>query len=357
MSKSASQDEIKKAYRKLAHQHHPDKAGGSDAEFKKLNEAYQVLSDPKKRQQYDQFGQTFDGAGGGSGGQGFGGFEDIFRQYQQGGGQQGFSSGGGQWDFDMSDLFGGIFGGGRTRKEDLTRGHDMELAMEVDFADSIKGATRTVEYQGEVVCSTCEGNGAQKGSKLRQCEKCKGNGQLRQSFGSMFGNITRMVTCNNCQGIGQVPEKVCKTCDGDGRVKEKQSLTLDIPAGIKNGETLVIRGRGQAGLRGGKGGDLYVHIRTRSDKRFVRVGNDVVMDLPIKITDALLGVKIKVATLDGEKEAEVPAGVQEGDEVRLKGLGVRGSRAGDQILKIKIQIPKHLSGKAKKLVEELSREL
>lgn len=347
--KGASQEEIKKAYRKLAHQHHPDKSGGNEAKFKELNQAYQVLSDPKKRQQYDQFGPSFaqGGFGGQSsqGGQGFGGFD--------------FGQGGINFENmeDIFEMFGGAFGGRARQKEDLSRGHDLELALEVDFADSIRGASRKIEFNSEMVCPTCEGNGAQKGSKLRQCEKCKGSGQLRQNVSSLFGPIARVVTCDNCQGTGQVPEKACKTCGGSGRSKEKQSMTLDIPAGIRSGESLVLRGKGQAGLRGGKAGDLFVHIRAKSDKRFVRLGNDIIMDLPVKITDALLGAKINVPTLDGEKEVEIPAGVQEGEEVRLKGLGVRGSRSGDQVLKIKIQVPKHLSGKAKELVEELSNEI
>lgn len=349
VSKTASQDEIKKAYRKLAHEHHPDKKTGDEKKFKEINEAYQVLSDSKKRQQYDQFGRTFDGA------QGFGGS-------QQGNPFAGFdfSQGGFQGDIsDIFDMFGDVFGQGRrrTRTEDLTRGADLQVRLEIDFKDSVRGAEKTVELSKEIMCEVCSGHGTEKGSKLRDCSVCNGSGQVHQQVSSLFGNITHVTTCSTCRGSGKVPEKKCTNCSGDGRIKTKKSLKIDIPAGINTGETLVVRSQGQAGFRGGKAGDLYIQINVKPDKRFIRIGRDIVYKLEVNVTDAMLGTKVTIPTIDGDKEIDIPAGSQIGDSVRLRGYGVWGLQKGDQVIQLDIQLPRKLSGRAKKLAEELAEEL
>lgn len=348
VEKSASADEIKKAYRKLAHQHHPDKQGGDEKKFKEINEAYQVLSDPQKRSQYDQFGSSFQ-SGFNAGGP--------------------FGSGQGGYDFnnfdlnDIFDMFGGAFGGraGRSR-EDHSRGADIEVSFSVDFYTSIRGGNKKIELVKENICDTCDGTGAKSGAGSTTCQNCKGSGEVREATRSIFGNVVRVTTCHTCNGTGKIPKEKCPTCNGDGRVKSKKTLDVTIPGGIRDGETLVVRGQGQAGLRGGRAGDLYIRIRTESDRRFKIVGDDLVYNLSIRVTDALLGKNMRVPTLDGEKEIEIPAGAQDGEELRLKGLGVHSRHLGrtgkgDQIIKIKIEIPKKLSGRARKLAEELSLEI
>ncbi|MEX1063843.1 MAG: molecular chaperone DnaJ [Candidatus Paceibacterota bacterium] len=346
INKGASPDEIKKAYRKLAHQHHPDKKGGDEQKFKEINEAYQILSDPKKRSQYDQFGSTFGSQGPGGGFDGF----DFSR---------GFGSGEVNLE-DLFDLFGGAFGGqrgARRGREESGRGADIRSNLNIDFHDSARSAVKKIELARDIVCAECEGSGAKKGSDLVDCSVCQGTGEIKETMVSFFGNLSRVYTCTTCLGRGKVPKENCAVCKGEGRKKEKRVLEIKIPGGIRDGETIVVREQGQAGFRGGSAGDLYLHISVQPDKRFQRVGEDLVYELPIKITDALLGAKTIVPTLDGEKEVQIPSGIHDGEEVRLKGLGIHGNHKGDQVLKVKIQIPKKLSSKAKRLVEELSEEL
>lgn len=360
ISKGASGDDIKKAYRKLAHQFHPDKQGGDEAKFKELNEAYQVLSDHQKRSQYDQFGSAFNsngGFGGTGGGNPFGGFDFS----------QGFGGFGGQ-EFNMEDifdLFGGGFGqragprqggAGRGGKE-VSKGEDIRISMTIDVHDMARGATKRIEFSKDIICEECTGTGVKRGSEPITCPECKGAGQVRESVRSIFGNFSRATVCDNCLGTGKVPKEKCHTCKGDGRHKGKKVFEFNIPAGIQDGETLIIKGAGQAGFRGGRSGDLYIVISVASDRTFTRLGNDLIYKLSVKLTDALLGAKIRVPTLDGDREIEISPGAQEGDEVRLKGMGVHGSRKGDQVVKIKVDIPKKLSGKARKLVEELRAEI
>ncbi len=349
--KNASADEIKKAYRKLAHQHHPDKKTGDEKKFKEINEAYQVLSDTTKRQQYDQFGSAYNQAG--QGGNPFGGFD-----FSQGGFQGGPFDGSQGQDFgDIFDMFGDVFGRGRQRTEDLTRGADLQIRLEIDFKDSVRGAEKSIELSKESTCQDCDGFGAEKGSKLRDCSICNGTGQVRQRVSSLLGNMMRVSTCTTCHGTGKIPEKKCKNCGGDGRVKMKKALKVQIPAGINHGETLVVRGQGQAGLQGGQTGDLYIQTLVKADKRFTRVGEDIIYNLTINATDAMLGAKKTVPSIDGDKEIEIPSGTQVGDKVRLKGLGVHGRHKGDEVINLQIQLPRHLNGKARRLVEELQNEL
>src|SRR3989344_6306675 len=357
--KSASQDEIKKAYRKLAHQHHPDKQGGNDFKFKEINEAYQVLSDPNKRAQYDQFGSVppggFGSKGfGGFGGRGFDGFD-----FSQGFG--GFGRREQEFDAeDLFDLFGNAFGGfGRSsragRSQERMSGEDIRVNLTLSMREAARGVAKQVELSKDVPCSECGGSGAEKGSSSVDCTVCAGKGEVRETTASFFGNITRVSTCNVCRGKGKVPKNNCRACKGEGKKHSKKTIELNIPAGLRDGEALAVKGEGQAGFRGTRPGDLYIQIKVEPDKHFKRVGNDLVCDVPVKLTDALLGARIKVPMIDGEKEIEVPAGVQNGQELKLGGLGIWGKPKGDQIVKVKIEIPKKLSGKAKKMVEDLAK--
>ena len=370
--RSASQDDIKKAYRKLAHQHHPDKQGGNEVKFKEINEAYQVLSDPKKRSQYDQFGSAFGsqgpfgGAQGPFGGFGRGGFDGFdFSQDQSGFGR----------DFnleDLFDLFTGSFGspfgrargergGARQAQERSGRGEDIKINLKISFHDAARGAAKQAELSKDVICQECGGSGANPpaggGSGLTDCSVCQGSGEITETMGSLFGNFTRIYACSVCLGSGKVPKNNCPACKGEGRKHGKDMFEINIPAGVKDGDSIVMKGKGQAGFREVPAGDLYVQINVETDKGFKRIGNDVLYELPVKLTDALLGARVLVPTLDGEKEIEIPAGTQGGDELRLKGLGIHGHRKGDQIVKIKIEIPRKLSGKARKIAEELAEEI
>ncbi len=347
VNKKASSDEIKKAYRKLAHKHHPDKKGGDEAKFKELNEAYQVLGDAQKRKQYDQYGsageQGFSGFGGPDQGQGFRGAQGFNVNFED----LGFDPG------DIFDMFG--FGGGGRRKQS-NRGADIQVALDVDLSDVAKGAIREIGINKDMPCSTCDGTGA-RGSETIECSVCHGKGQVQEQMGSMFGAFIRTKICAKCLGQGSKPKIECSNCRGEGKKHGKDVFEITIPAGIREGETLIMRGKGQAGGRDSSTGDLYILIRIRPDKRFTRVGDDLIYTTPVKLTDALLGAKMRVNTLYGDKIIEIPAGTQEGDELRIKGAGIQGRQAGDQIVKIKIQMPTKLSKKAKELVAELAKEV
>ena len=360
--RNASQDEVKKAYRKLAHQHHPDKQGGNEAKFKEINEAYQVLSDPKKRSQYDQFGPSFaKGFGGQSRPSGFdfGNFDgfDFSRDFE--GFNRGFNV------EDLFDLFGGAFGssfGRRREREQAGResanGEDIRINLKVNLRDVARGAVKRVELSKNVVCEECKGSGANPpAGGLIDCSVCQGEGEVTETMGSFFGNFTRIYTCSVCLGTGKVPRNNCSACKGEGRKRGKELFEINIPAGVKDGDSIVVRDKGQAGFRGAQAGDLYVQISVEPDKIFKRLGNDVICELPVKLTDALLGARTGVPTLDGEKEIEIPAGTQDGDELRLRGLGIHGPHKGDQIVRVKVKIPRKLSGRARKIVEELAGEI
>ncbi len=342
--KSASQEEIKKGYRKLAHQYHPDKQGGDEAKFKEINTAYQVLSDPKKRSQYDQFGSA-EGFAGGQGG-GFDGFDFG----------QGFGNFSGNINIeDIFDLFGGAFGGQRREKQEYSnRGRDIGVNLTVSLYDVARGATKEVELTKDAVCQECKGSG---GTGSIDCPVCKGEGEIKETTRSLFGNFSRVSICHNCHGTCKIPKVICNVCKGEGKKRGKKEIEIKIPAGINSGDSLILRGEGEAGYRGGNAGDLYVKITVTPDKIFKRVGNDITYQMSIKLTDALLGARLSVPTLDGEKGVEIHAGIQDGDEVKIRGAGVWGSHKGDQVIKVKINIPKKLNGKAKKLVEELAGEL
>ncbi|MBI4592505.1 molecular chaperone DnaJ [Candidatus Uhrbacteria bacterium] len=337
VDKGASQDDIKKAFRKLAHQYHPDKAGGDEAKFKEANEAYQVLSDEKKRAQYDQLGSAaFDGSGG-FGGQGFGGFSGF-----QGG--AGFE--------DLGDIFGDLFGGGRSRSRER-RGSDIQVDMELTFNESIFGVNKEVELTKTDTCDRCGGTGGEPGEAMETCKDCDGNGVQIGVQRTVFGNIQTKHTCATCQGTGEMPKKPCKTCHGQGVERKKQTLTVTIPSGVENGSMLRVRAQGEA-IKGGQTGDLFVRLHVPKDRHFERDGATLLTEATIGFTQAALGDTIGVETVDGSVDLKIPAGTQSGAQFRLRGKGVPHNRGrGDQIVNVTVRTPEKLSREQKRLLEDL----
>lgn len=341
--KTATQDEIKKAYRKKAHKHHPDKKGGDEEEFKKVSAAYEVLSDKQKRAQYDQFGSAAPGGSGGFGGDPFGGFS-------QGGFTINMDDLGG-----VGDIFESFFGGGRSRQAGRSRGHDIETSMEISFRESASGIERTIEHRIFDVCSTCHGNGAKPGTPIVSCKTCNGQGSVVKNHQTPFGAFSQRAVCESCRGEGKVAETVCTVCRGEGREKTNRKLTVQIPAGIADGQSIRLTGKGEAASRGGVPGDLYVHVHVVPDKILSRDGDNVRSRASISFIDAALGIKLEVTTLHGNKVITIPAGTQPGTNFKLAGEGfpsLQGSGIGDQIVTIAVEIPKKLSKKQKELLEE-----
>ncbi len=344
LDRNASQEDIKKAYRRLAHQYHPDKQGGDEAKFKEINEAYQVLSDEQKRRRYDQFGSSVDGD------QGFPGGFDF---------NQGFGGFSGQVNFDdIFDMFGDVFGRSSSshgRGDDASL--DLMTTIDISFKESVRGATKNIDLPKYYRCEVCAGIGAEPNTDEITCPTCKGSGQIRKRTASLFGSITNVALCDTCLGIGKIPKSKCKNCKGEGRKRTKKVLEVSIPAGVKDGESLLVRGAGEAGFRNTKAGNLYITLRVAPDKQFKRIGNDILFEKSIKVTDAMLGITMTVPTIDGQAHITLPPGTQYGQEFRVAGAGVHGRQKGDQIVKIKIELPKKLNSKAKKLAEQLAGEL
>ncbi len=342
IDRNASQDDIKKAYRKMSKEWHPDKHKGekeAETKFKEINEAYETLSDPKKKQMFDQFGHTGGGGGGAPGGFDFSGF------------QGGFGDVG-----DISDLFENFFsgGGGRGAKK-RTQGQDRSIAIEIDLKDVLEKKTVQVKLTRLRSCDVCRGSGAEKGSKTVTCKTCNGTGQVTRVTQSFFGSIQQRGVCSECQGAGTIPETACSTCKGDGRVSRSETVAIDIPAGIDDGQQLRLQGEGDAGLRGQPAGDLYVTVRVRPDSRFVRDGADTKSVVTVDAIDAILGADIEVETPHGKSTVTLPAGTQPGQVLRLKGKGLpelNRSRHGDHYVEITVDIPTKLSREEKRILEE-----
>lgn len=346
VAKTASQDEIKKAYRKLAHTHHPDKQGGDEGRFKEINEAYSVLGDAEKRRQYDQFGQTFNGSGPSGGQQGFGGFD--FSQF----GGQGFDFGG----TNFEDLFTDIFTGGRgsTRRE--VRGNDVQVDIEIAFEEMVRGVKKAVHLRTFVNCSTCHGTGGKPGSKEKNCATCQGQGQIRKQVRTMLGIFTQMSHCDTCHGRGKTYTEICTVCTGSGRVREERKLEITIPAGIEDGQALSLTGEGEAGERGIQAGDLFVVVHVKPHTRFKRQGDNILSTLSLSYSQLVLGDKVDVPTLEGTVAMKIPAGTEPGEVFRIRGGGIsRLGRfgTGDHLVKVAITIPKHPSRGLKQAIESL----
>lgn len=340
VDRNASEQEISKAYRKLAKKYHPDlnHEPGAEEKYKQVNEAYEVLHDKQKRAQYDQFGSAGVNGQGGFGGQGFGGA-----------GAQGF---GGFSDF--GDIFNDIFGGGGQRQRvDPTapqRGQDLDYTLTIDFMDAINGKKTQVSYNRSETCSTCHGTGAEKGTHPITCDKCHGTGYMAITQQSAFGVIQRQTVCDKCRGKGVIIEHPCKTCHGAGTVEGKNTIEVDIPAGIDNGQQLRYESQGEAGKNGGPYGDLYISYRIKPSRDFERRGNTIYTTVPISFAQATLGDEIKVKTVHGEKELKIPAGTQPNKKFTIKGEGVpylRGGGNGDQITTVEVKIPKKVNEKQK----------
>lgn len=340
LEKGASEDEIKKAFRKLALKYHPDRnPDNKEAEekFKEINEAYQVLSDPQKKAQYDQFGTTDFNAGGFQGG-GFGGFNE---------------------GFDISDIFDSFFGGGfssgRKRKNGPSKGEDIEVSLNLTFLEAVFGTEKPININRYENCSKCNGTGAKPGTTPKTCDKCNGSGQMKTQRNTPFGSFVSMTTCDKCGGKGTIIEERCPQCHGEGRERKHRTIKVNIPAGVDNGNIIPLRGQGQNGKNGGPAGDIYINIRVSSHPIFQRRGFDIYMDTHISFAKASLGTEIKVPTVDGDVKYKIPEGTQSGTVFRLKNKGVpkvNGYGRGDQYVKIIVDTPKHLNKKQKEALLE-----
>jgi molecular chaperone DnaJ len=337
VSKDAGDQEIKKAFRTKARELHPDANPDDPAaeeQFKELAEAYEVLSDPEKKSIYDRYGTIKPG-------------------------QAGFGAAGWQdFAFDMSDIFGMFFGdsAGTSRRVDLS-GRDVAVEIAVDLEESVSGAEKELRIDQAVACGTCSGSGAAPGSGAETCTQCGGRGSVRTTQRTILGSIMQESPCIACGGTGQVITEPCKDCGGQGRVRSQDTLSVKVPAGVEDGTTLRIPGAGEAGLRGARAGDLFVHVRVRPHKVFERIGDDLLAILPLTYAQAVLGAKLKVATLDGEAEVAIPAGTQPGERLMVRGQGIphlRSRGRGDLYIEVTIDVPKKASREEKRLLEQMA---
>lgn len=333
LQKGASDDEIKKGFRKLAIKYHPDKnAGNKEAEekFKEINEAYQVLSDPEKKARYDQFGTAdFDSSGFGGSGSGFGGM-----------------------DFDLGDIFGDIFGGfggfggGSRRRGGPEKGSDLEYRLNLKFEEAVFGVKKDVKITRSESCETCNGTGAKNGTSPTTCNKCGGSGQMRVQRQTPLGTFASVSTCDKCGGRGKIILNPCNSCHGAGKKKKQITISVNIPAGVDTGNVIPIRGQGEHGSHGGPAGDLYISLYVEPHNFFKRKGFDIYVDTHIPMTKAALGTEIKVKTVDGDVSYDIPEGTQPGTVFRLKGKGVprvNSSGRGDQYVNVVVDVPKNLN--------------
>jgi molecular chaperone DnaJ len=353
VQKTASEEDLKKAYRKLAHQHHPDKAGGNEAKFKEINEAYQVLSDKNKRAQYDRFGTAdpmggFGGGAGNAGAQWSGGFDPS--QF----GDMG----------DFGDIFETFFGGGMgggSRRKTYESGSDLETHEQITLEEAFSGTIKMVHLKTFVQCATCGGKGAEPGAGFEKCFACNGQGQVREQRRTMFGNFSQVKACAKCHGTGEVPKKPCNVCRGAGRVMADREVKIDIVAGIDDNQLIKVKGMGEAGERGTATGDLYVRVRVRPSAVFTRHGADLVVAKELKLIDVLLGKSIAVPVISGGTiTVEIPAGFNLKESLRVAGHGMPhiGSRArGDLLVNFLIKAPKKPGSKERELLEKLEKEL
>ena len=339
VSRNSSDDDLKKAFRKLAFKYHPDRnrEAGAEDKFKEINEAYQILSDKEKRAQYDRFGHA--GLGSSSAGaNGFSGFGDVFDSFFGGSG----------------------FGSSSRTLNSARRGSDLQYTMAVEFEEAIFGAEKEFQIHRTESCSRCRGSKSEPGSSIATCGTCQGSGQVRKAQQSVFGQFVQVGDCNNCKGSGKIVSNPCSSCNGQGRERKNRKLAITIPAGIEEDTQVRLTGEGEHGINGGPPGDLYVAFQIKEHDFFVRDGINIKYRLPINIAQASLGTKIEVPTLDGYYEIEIPPGTQTGRIFRVRGRGVaqlRGDRRGDLLVLIDVRIPKKLDSQQQKLMNELGESL
>lgn len=345
VSKGASEDEIKKAFRKMSKKYHPDlNPNNKEAEekFKEVNEAYQVLSDPEKKSKYDQFGHA-----------------GVDPNFGAGGG--GFNGGG----FDFGDIFGDFFGGGfggfggGQRRNGPKRGADIRKIIDLTFEEAAFGCHREMSIQAQEKCETCGGSGAKKGTTAQTCQHCHGTGQIRTQQRTVLGYMTNVTTCPHCHGEGKIVKDPCPDCRGTGKVRKSKKIEVDIPAGIDDGQTIQLSGKGEAGDKGGPNGDLLLTIRVHPHQMFKREGTNVFIDMPISFVQAALGATVQVPTLDGPVELKIPEGTQTGSKFRMKGRGIPSIRSkvrGDQYVTVNVEVPRNLNSKQKELLREFEED-
>jgi molecular chaperone DnaJ len=368
VSRDASEEEIKKAYRKLAHQYHPDKVGGDEKKFKEINEAYQVLSDKAKRAEYDRFGRVFSGEGGSSPG-----WENFAAQGGSAYGW-GFDDGGFRWraNFgeemgDLADIFESFFEqfGGVPRRRTYTRGSDIEIIQEITLEEAFSGLKKNVVFKTYVQCSACKGVGHDKEKGFNICNTCQGKGEIREQKRTFFGNFSQIRSCPDCYGRGQIPKSICRNCKGTGRVMGERKVEVRIAPGVEDGQVIKIAGAGEAGEGGSAPGDVYVIVRIKPHPIFTRKGKDLYMKREVTVTQALLGKEIEIKDISGEVfMVRIPPGFDFEDKLKISGRGMPrfGSLSshlgrGDLYISFNLKLPKNLSAKAKKLLEELDDEL
>ena len=349
VSRDASPEEIKKAYRKLAHKYHPDK-GGDEKKFKEINEAYQVLSNKERRAQYDRFGRVFEG-----------GEEKGFAQgFEEGFWERAREEGFGFDSFELEDLFESFFGWGKRRKRDRLRGEDIELELEIDLKDTLSGVKRKFGLFKQVTCPRCQGSGGEPGYSVKECFSCRGTGEVQEIKRTFFGTITRYVVCPECKGEGKIPEKLCNVCQGEGRIENREEIEIYLPPGVDSGQTLKFKGKGNAGRRGGKSGDLYLKILVRPHHLFKRRGDDLYLKVAIPFSLAVLGGEIEIPTLEGKKILlKIPGGTQSGKILRISKKGIphfSGWGKGDIYVELMIKTPKKLTKTQKEILERLKKE-
>jgi molecular chaperone DnaJ len=344
VSRTASADELKKAYRKLAMQYHPDRNPAPEAaeQFKEINRAYEVLSTDETRARYDRFGHAgVDGAQGG--GQGFEGFQNF----------DGFG--------DIFDaFFGGAARGGGRRRGGPARGADLRYNMRISFEEAVFGADKEVEFNRSEKCDRCSGQGTEPGTELMVCPDCKGAGEIRRAQQSIFGQFVNVTACGRCQGEGRIVQTPCAQCRGIGREKKARRISVKIPAGVDDGAQIRLTGEGESGPRGGDYGNLYVVLSVTPHPKFERVEDHILLELPVNLAQASLGAKVLIPTLDGEMELEIPAGTQSGDDFVLRGKGVphlRGAGRGDMIVRSTVVVPESLTDEQREILERLAETM
>ncbi len=359
VSREASEEDIKKAYRKLAHQYHPDKAGGNEAKFKEVNEAYQVLSDRQKRAQYDRFGSA--GAGGGGvppGWEGFSGFGGQGQHWNVNFGAEDLG--------DLSDIFEQFFGGqaAASRRPTYTRGSDIEIHEEITLEEAFKGLSKNLRFQTYVECAKCAGVGYERAKGTKKCAKCQGRGEIREERQTFFGKFAQVKACSDCHGRGEVPNELCHECRGSGRVTKAREVKIEIAPGVEDGQIIKLAGQGEAGEHGSGSGDLYVVVRVKPAAKYERRKADLITEKDVRVADIFLGRDIEMTDVDGARfHIKVPAGFNVREPLKVSGRGMPkfgmfgGASRGDLYVLLNLKTPKSVSSKAKKTLEDLDKEL